>query len=54
MPDYQKMYAQLFNAITDALEKMETGNWLAAHELLCAAQAKTEEMYIEADDPGCQ
>ena len=41
MPDYKKMYAKLFNAITDATE------------ILQQAQRETEEMYIasgEIDD----
>lgn len=54
MPDYQRMYSQLFNAITDALELMEQGRWIAAYELLCAAQTKTEDQYIETADPECQ
>jgi len=39
MPDYQKMYATLFNAITDAIE------------ILQAAQQATEELYISARQP---
>ena len=27
MTDYQKMYTTLFNAVTDALEKMEVQNY---------------------------
>ena len=53
MPDYQKMYLQLFNSITDALEMMEEGKWIAAHELLCSAQTTTEEMYVDESSLEC-
>ena len=39
MPDYARMYRELFNAITDAVE------------ILQKAQLRTEELYMEADDP---
>lgn len=48
MTDYQKMYTTLFNAVTDALEKMEVQNYGDAKELLISAQQKTEEIYITA------
>ena len=35
MPDYKKMYTTLFNAVTDAIE------------ILQSAQQGTEELYIE-------
>ena len=47
MPDYMKMYALLFNAITDALNKLDCSPE-DAKSLLIAAQQKTEEMYIES------
>ena len=50
MTDYQKMYTTLFNAVTDALEKMEVQNYGDAKELLISAQQKTEEIYI-SDEP---
>lgn len=49
MPNYQKMYTTLFNAINDALEELEKQNVGLAREMLIAAQQKTEEMYIEAE-----
>ena len=49
MPDYQKMYTTLFNAITDALEEIEKQNIGLAKEQLMAAQQKTEEIYISAE-----
>ena len=47
MPDYQKMYLLLFNAITDAMEEMENQNYGKAAELLRKAQAAAEDVYIE-------
>lgn len=39
MPNYQKMYALLFNAVTDAVQMLQQ------------AQQQTEEIYISGDDP---
>ena len=50
MTDYQKMYTTLFNAVTDALEKMEAQNYGDARALLISAQQKAEELYIAAKD----
>lgn len=36
MPDYQKMYAKLFNTITDVIEQLQQ------------AQRETEAMYVES------
>lgn len=47
MPDYQKLYTILFNAITDALEDMGKQNYGLAAEGLKAAQQTTEELYME-------
>ena len=49
MPDYQKMYTTLFNAITDALEEIEKQNIGLASERLIAAQQQTESIYIGAE-----
>ena len=49
MPDYEKMYHLLFNAITDALEQIEQQNFGSAKDLLIAAQQKTEEIYMSAE-----
>ena len=38
MPDYKKMYTALFNAMTDAIEKLQK------------AQIETEEIYISGDE----
>ena len=40
MTDYKAMYLLLFNAVTDALEKMDRQN---------AAQQKAEELYMDSD-----
>ena len=49
MPDYEKMYHLLFNAITDALEQIEKQNFGSAKDLLIAAQQKAEEIYITTE-----
>lgn len=49
MPDYQKLYALLFNAVTDAVEALERQNYGTARDTLIAAQQHAEEMYIETD-----
>lgn len=46
MPDYEKMYYTLFNAITDALRLMEQEQYADAAIRLAAAQCETEELYI--------
>ena len=49
MPNYQKLYTTLFNAITDALEDMGKQNYgLASERLMHAlhAQLATEALYI--------
>ena len=48
MPDFERLYHILFNAITDALRKLEAGEPLEAARLLVEAQRRTEELYIEA------
>ena len=48
--DYEKLYHLLFNAITDALEQMESQNYGDAKATLIAAQQKAEDIYITAED----
>ena len=48
--EYKKLYHLLFNAITDALEQMESQNYGDAKATLIAAQQKAEEIYITAED----
>lgn len=47
---YQKMYATLFNAITDALRLMEKGSSAEAIALLKRAQQSTEDQYINSGE----
>ena len=49
MEDYQKMYTTLFNAVTDALEKIEAQNYGDAKDFLIAAQQQAEDIYITAE-----
>ena len=49
MPDYQKMYCLLFNAITDALEQMGKDP-VKVRKILITAQQQTEELYISAEE----
>lgn len=49
MPDYGRMYRLLFNAITDSLQAMETGEWIKAEQILKEAQIVCEELYLEMD-----
>ena len=50
MPDYQKMYSTLFNAITDAIECIQRRNSAMAEVILIQAQQKTEKIYISAEE----
>ena len=43
MPDYEKLYHILFNAVTDAIELLPEGE---AKEQLIKAQQECEEVYI--------
>ena len=50
MPDYQKMYTTLFNAVTDAIEEIQRHNPAMAEKILIHAQQETEELYIGAEE----
>lgn len=50
MPNYQKLYTLLFNAVTDALEELERLNIGSAKARLIAAQQQAEEFYIADED----
>jgi len=50
MPPYQKLYFHLFNAITDALEKLSAKDEAAARQILIQAQQWGEEVYIESGE----
>ena len=45
MANYDKMYSLLFNAITDALEKLEKQNLGDAKDILISAQQKAEDTF---------
>ena len=49
MTDYKAMYLLLFNAVTDALKKMDGQNYGETSALLIAAQQKAEELYMDSD-----
>jgi len=51
MPDYQKLYALLFNAATDALRALDEQNVGQAKDILRRAQIDAEELYLlQTDD----
>lgn len=50
MPDYQKMYTILFNAVTDAIESIQHHNAALAEKILIQAQQETEELYINGEE----
>lgn len=47
MADYQKLYAKLFNAATDALDALEELNVGRVKDILRQAQIDAEETYLE-------
>ena len=47
MPNFEKMYFELFNTVTDALELLARGNVAGAMIHLAEGQCKTEDMYCE-------
>lgn len=47
---YRKMYAVLFNAVTDALNMMEDRDYGAAQRRLMSAQREAEELYLDSGD----
>ena len=48
MPDFERLYHILFNAMTDALRKLEAGEPLEAARLLMEPQSRREERYSGA------
>ena len=50
MPDYQKMYTCLFNAITDTIAQLDLQNYGCARSLLVLAQQKAEELYLNDEE----
>ena len=47
MPPYKKMYFHLYNAITDAIEKLDEQDSFQAQSILVEAQKWGEDAYIE-------
>lgn len=43
---YRKMYTQLFNAVTDALDRMADAEYIDAEAILKKAQYETEETFL--------
>jgi len=48
---YQKLYTELFNAVTDGIEALAQGQAEKAKAILIAAQQRCEELYMEAEEP---
>ena len=44
---YKRMYCLLFNAVTDALQKLDSGTYSNARDILVQAQQKCEEIFKE-------
>lgn len=50
MIDYQRLYKLLFNAVTDAIRCIESGEYGQARDILVSAQQSTEDIYISQAD----
>jgi hypothetical protein len=50
MPEYKKLYLDLFNSVTDTIELLEQGRTVPATKCLIDAQRDAEAQYIAADD----
>lgn len=50
MPDYKKLYLELFNGVTDAIALLDQGEVAPARKRLVDAQREAEERYIAEDD----
>lgn len=50
MPDYQKLYALMFNAATDALAALGHMDFGQARDILREAQREAEELYLTAEE----
>ena len=49
MSECFNLYSMLFNAITDAVAHIGASNYGLAKDVLIAAQAEAEELYIESE-----
>ena len=50
MPDFEAMYFQLFNAMTDILTQLEQQNYGQAKQFLITAQQQAEQQYLDAEE----
>ncbi len=50
MPNYRKLYIQLFAAASDALEAIEACNYGRAKEILTTAQHRAQEQYAQGEN----
>lgn len=48
--NYQKLYTGLFNAITDAIDRLKHFEVASAREILIRAQQAAEEEYISSEE----
>lgn len=49
MPEYEKMYYELFNGLTDAIAELEKHNYDNAAEIMKAAQIAAEEIFMNTE-----
>ena len=47
---FKRMYLELFNRITDAIEALDRGSIMQARAILIRAQLDTEELYVEGTE----
>ena len=47
---YQKLYTELFNAVTDSIEALTQGRVAEAKAILIAAQQTCEELYLAQEE----
>ena len=50
MQIYKKAYLKMFNAVTDALNALQSGDSYKAIELLILAQQDTEEIIVSSQE----
>ena len=46
MPDFERMYFRLFNALSDIINALEENRTVEAYKLAVAAQQESEKIYI--------
>lgn len=47
---YKKMYYRLFNAVTEAMQRILRMEYSEAYNILARAQADTEEIYLAGEE----